>query len=157
MRSLQIVTPHEECIYNCPFCISKAHPYTSEFTNNYNNNFELWKNNLIKVLETNPDLGYVVITGTNEPMQSPECVYDIINIVRKHRPDISIEIQTRWYQENDLYKELNTTCYSISNKFFHLDVHHYEIHGRLPLYFSLVIQALLHPVTFYPFYYYQPF
>ena len=118
MRSLQIVTPHEECIYNCPFCISKAHPYTSTFTNNYLNNFKLWKENLIKVLQENPDLSYVVITGTNEPMQTPNCVSDIIDIVRSNRSDISIEIQTRWYQENDLYKKLDTTCYSISNAYY---------------------------------------
>ena len=118
MKSLQIVTPHLECIYKCPFCISKAHPYTSHFDNNYNNNFELWKDNLIKVLLENKDLAYVVITGTNEPMQSPECVTDIINIVRKFRPDIRIEIQTRWYNKNDIYKELDTTCYSISNVYY---------------------------------------
>ena len=118
MKSLQIVTPHLECIYKCPFCISKAHPYTSHFDNNYNHNFELWKDNLIKVLLDNKDLAYVVITGTNEPMQSPECVNDIINIVREFRPDISIEIQTRWYNKNDIYKELDTTCYSISNAYY---------------------------------------
>ena len=118
MRSLQIVTPHMECIYNCPFCISKAHPYTSEFADNYDIDYELWRDNLIKVLKTNPDLSYVVITGTNEPMQSPQCVLDIIDIIRKERPDISIEIQTRWYYPNDVYEKVDTTCYSISNKYY---------------------------------------
>lgn len=118
MRSLQIVTPHMECIYNCPFCISKAHPYTSHFEDTYHENFSLWKNSLIQVLQENDDLKYVVITGTNEPMQTPECVNDIIDVIREYRPDISIEIQTRWYQESDLYKKLNTTCYSISNAYY---------------------------------------
>ena len=118
MRSLQVVTPHMECMYNCPFCISKAHPYTSNFTNNYDNNFELWKENLIKVLQENEDLKFIVITGTNEPMQSPKCVLDIIKIARETRPDISLEIQTRYYNANQIYEKLDTTCYSISNAFY---------------------------------------
>ena len=80
MRSLQVVTPHIECIYNCPFCIAKTHKHNNHFINNYLNDFNYWKNNLIKVIRDNPDLAYVVITGTNEPMQSMECVMDnIIN------------------------------------------------------------------------------
>jgi len=118
MRSLQVVTPHLPCMYNCPFCISKAHPYTSKFTNNFENNFELWKANFIKTLKENEDLKYIVITGTNEPMQSPKCVLDIIKVAREVRPDISLEIQTRYYNANDIYKMLDTTCYSISNAFY---------------------------------------
>ena len=118
MKSLQIVTPHIECIYNCPFCIAKAHKHENGFKDNYHYNFELWKKGLEKVLNENKDLKFVVITGTNEPMQSKDCVNDIIEIVRKNRDDISIEIQTRWYKEDETYNKLNTVCYSISNKYF---------------------------------------
>ncbi len=118
MRSLQVVTPHMECMFNCPFCISKAHPYTSHFEDNYDNNFELWKENFITLLRNNPDLGYVVITGTNEPMQSPQCVCDIADIVREHRPDIQIEIQTRYYGANEVFDKLDVVCYSISSPFY---------------------------------------
>ena len=95
MKSLQIVTPHQECIFNCPFCIAKAHSHNNKFINNYEINNDLWKNNLINVINTNNDLKYVVITGTNEPMQSKDCVQDIIDIVRSTKKDIQIEIQTR--------------------------------------------------------------
>ena len=27
MKSLQVVTPHLKCIFNCPFCISKGHKH----------------------------------------------------------------------------------------------------------------------------------
>ena len=62
MKSLQIVTPHIECIFNCPFCIAKGHKHDNNFVNNYKHNFELWKKNLIKVINANNDLKYVVIT-----------------------------------------------------------------------------------------------
>ena len=115
MRSLQVTTPHMKCIYNCPFCISKSHKHDNKFDDNYHNNPDLWKKNLINVLKDNKELKYVVITGTNEPMQSKDCVSDIIKIVRKYRSDIQIEIQTRYYQEDVIYKSIDVVCYSISN------------------------------------------
>ena len=81
MKSLQIVTPHKKCIFNCPFCISKSHSHNNCFENTYEKDFNKWKNNLEELINNNSDLECVVITGTNEPMQSKECVKDIINIV----------------------------------------------------------------------------
>jgi organic radical activating enzyme len=118
MRSLQIVTPHIPCEYNCPFCIAKAHKHDNEFKNAYNGDFEFWRDSLAKVLMENEDLKFVVITGTNEPMQTPDCVEDIIKLVRYYRSDISIEIQTRDYRESPLYNEMDTVCYSISNRYY---------------------------------------
>jgi organic radical activating enzyme len=113
MRSLQVVTPHIDCIYNCPFCIAKTHKHDNKFINRYLDDHDYWKNNLIRVIENNHDLGYVVITGTNEPMQSIDCVRDIINIVRDTNPSIQLEIQTHYYKENDVYKDLDVVAYSI--------------------------------------------
>lgn len=115
MKSLQVVTPHMECIFNCPFCISKGHVHNNNFVNNYKDNFVLWKNNLEKVIKENNDLKYVVITGTNEPMQSRGCVNDIIDIVRKTKRDIQIEIQTHYYREIDVYNKLDVVAYSIAD------------------------------------------
>lgn len=115
MKSLQVVTPTKKCIFNCPFCIAKAHTHNNSFTNNYEENYNLWKSNLENILNTNNDLKYVVITGTNEPMQSKACVKDIINIVRHANHDIQIEIQTRLYKPDDIYKDVDVTCYSISD------------------------------------------
>ena len=115
MKSLQILTPHKKCIFNCPFCIAKAHSHSNNFENTYEQDFNKWKNNLEKVIKKNKDLECVVITGTNEPMQSKECVKDIINIVRNTNPNIRIEIQTRMYQPDDIYQFVDVTCYSISD------------------------------------------
>lgn len=115
MKSLQVLTPHKKCIFNCPFCISKAHEHNNTFINNYELNYDLWKNNLIKTIKENKDLQYIVITGTNEPMQSSNCVKDIINIVRKTNKNIQIEIQTHYYKESDAYNKLDVVAYSISN------------------------------------------
>ena len=115
MRSLQVVTPHMECIFNCPFCIAKGHKHDNHFANNYQENFDLWKGNLIKVIHDNGDLKYVVITGTNEPMQSKDCVRDIVDTVRSTNRDIQIEIQTRYYKPDELYNKLDVVAYSVSN------------------------------------------
>lgn len=115
MKSLQIVTPHMKCIFNCPFCIAKGHKHDNGFVNNYKLNFDLWKNNLIKVINDNADLKYIVITGTNEPMQSRECVKDIIDVVRSTGRNIQIELQTHYYKQDIIYNELDVVAYSISN------------------------------------------
>ena len=115
MKSLQVVTPHLECIYNCQFCIAKSHIHLNSFENNYERNYNLWKNNLISTIIENKDLRYVVITGTNEPMQSKECVKDIINILRSLNKDIQIEIQTRYYKQDEIYDLVDVVAYSISN------------------------------------------
>ena len=115
MKSLQVVTPHMECIFNCPFCIAKGHIHNNSFVNNYLLNYDLWKNNLIKVINENKDLKYVVITGTNEPMQSRNCVKNIIDIVRSTNKDIQIELQTRYYKQDTIFNRLDVVAYSISN------------------------------------------
>ena len=115
MKSLQVVTPSEPCIYHCPFCISKTHRHFNQFPNLYQENFEKWKNALEQVLEHTSDLKTVVITGTNEPMQTPKCVKDILDIVRTKRKDVTVEIQTRHYLPNHLYKEIDIVAYSISS------------------------------------------
>ena len=115
MKSLQVVTPHMECIFNCPFCIAKTHEHNNKFVNNYELNFDMWKNNLIKVINENADLKYIVITGTNEPMQSKNCVNDIIDTVREVNKDIQIEIQTHYYKQDNLFDMVDVVAYSIDN------------------------------------------
>lgn len=115
MKSLQVLTPHQECIFNCPFCIAKTHDHHNSFKNNYQENHAVWKSNLEKIIKENKDLKYVIITGTNEPMQSEECVKEIIDIVRTNRNDIQIEIQTRFYKKSEIYKTLDVVAYSISD------------------------------------------
>lgn len=114
MISLQVLTPKRECIYNCPFCISKTHAHDNEFFDNYNNNHKLWYMNFVEVLMTYKDLKYIVITGTNEPMQDKDCIREVINIIRKYRSDIQIEIQTRYYKEDSIYDDIDVVAYSIS-------------------------------------------
>ena len=115
MKSLQVVTPHIKCVFDCPFCISKGHKHNNAFVNNYLLNYNLWKNNLINVIKNNNDLKYIVITGTNEPMQSKDYVNDVIDIVGSVNSNIQIEIQTHYYKEDEIYNKLDVVAYSISN------------------------------------------
>ena len=120
MRSLQVLTPHKKCMFNCPFCISKSHKHNNKFSNNYESDYSFWESNIKRVLLENKDLKSVVITGTNEPMQDKDCVKQIIRIVRKYRSDIQLELQTRFFSYDEIYKSLDVVSYSISDK-DHLD------------------------------------
>ena len=51
MKSLQVVTPSEPCIYHCPFCISKTHRHFNRFQNVYQEDFQTWKTSLEQVLD----------------------------------------------------------------------------------------------------------
>ena len=114
MKSLQVTTPSKKCSYNCPFCIAKTHPHNNQFSNLYEDDFEKWAKNYMAILLDNPDLKNIVITGTNEPMQDPECVEKIIELTRFFRNDIAIELQTRQYSFSELYSKLDVVAYSIS-------------------------------------------
>lgn len=120
MKSLQVLTPARKCIFNCPFCISKSHEHSNEFVDNYSTNYDLWERNFIKVLTDYEDLENIVITGTNEPMQDTLCVDKIIDLTRKYRIDINIELQTRYYIKHYIYNKLDVVAYSISD-FKYLD------------------------------------
>ena len=115
MRSLQVVTPYIKCIFNCPFCITKAQAHHNIFEDNYTNNHELWRNNFIDTIKNDNELKYVVITGNNEPMQSKDCVREVVNLVKEYRNDIQVEIQTRYYPEDEVYDLLDVVAYSISH------------------------------------------
>ena len=115
MRSLQVVTPYTKCMFNCPFCISKSQKHNNIFEDNYTKNHKLWENNLINTIKNDDEVKFVVITGNNEPMQSKECVKEIVKIVKSVRNDIQVEIQTRYYPSDEVYDLLDVVAYSISN------------------------------------------
>lgn len=115
MKSLQVLTPTRLCIFNCPFCISKSHRHQNNFANNYEKKHTLWKENFIAILKKYQDLKYIVITGTNEPMQDEKVVEEIVFLVKKNRPDIQVEIQTRFYPQREIYRSIDLVAYSISS------------------------------------------
>jgi hypothetical protein len=115
MKSLQVLTPTRKCIFTCPFCIARTHSHNNNFINNFEHNYQLWEDNFIRLLDENEDLKTVVITGTNEPMQDIECIKTIINIIRKIRNDIKIELQTRVYKKMDICNYLDVVAFSISD------------------------------------------
>ena len=141
MKSLQVVTPSEPCIYHCPFCISKTHRHFNRFKNVYQEDFQKWKTSLEQVLEENKDLKTVVITGTNEPMQTPKCVKDILDIVRAKRKDVTVEIQTRRYLPSRLYEEIDIVAYSIAS-FSLLDK--IEVCGKKARYVIILTDSFSH-------------
>ncbi len=115
MKSLQVLTPARKCIYNCPFCIAKSHKHHNLFDNNYQQKKDFWEQNYINILKSNSDLKTVVITGTNEPVQDLDYIKDVIKLTRENRPDIKIELQTRFYKKIDVFSDLDIVAYSISD------------------------------------------
>lgn len=118
MKSLQVVSPARPCIFDCPFCISKAHREDYHYVDIYTEDHRLWVTNFTNILRSEDDLKYIVITGTNEAMQTPAFIDEVITLVKAHRPDIQVELQTRCYRSNPLYKKLDVVAYSISDPIF---------------------------------------
>lgn len=115
MKNLQLVVPHQECSFQCPFCISKTHNHENKFYNSYQYNYYDWKENLEKILKEHQELKTVIITGTSEPMLDIKCVSKMIAIIREKRKDIQIEIQTRHYQKTTISNQVDVLAYSISD------------------------------------------
>lgn len=115
MRSLQLLTPSRPCIFHCPFCIAQGHRHQNQFVNQYEKNYPLWANNLKTLLKKKMDLETVVITGTNEPLQDIACVEKMIAIVREVRPEIQIELQTRYYAPLPVMDRCDVVAYSIAS------------------------------------------
>ncbi len=115
MRNLQLLVPHQECIFHCPFCISKTHAHENRFYNLYQQNYSRWKKNLERLLTEYPDLKTVIITGTSEPLLDVECVSKMIDIIKCKRNDIQIEIQTRYYQKTLVSDQVDVLAYSIAD------------------------------------------
>lgn len=113
MKSLQLLVPHEKCIYDCPFCISKTHKHDNSFENLYSKDNYLWKSNLESVLEYYQDLKTIVITGTSEPTLNISCIQNMINIIRNKRSDIQIELQTKCYDKTSVSDDVDVLAYSI--------------------------------------------
>lgn len=118
MKSLQLLTPAIPCIFHCPFCIAQSHDHQNQFFNAYQEQHDYWVNCLTEVIKIASDLKTVVITGTNEPLQSPACVQEMIQIVRAIRPDVQIELQTRYYKPLPVMSECDVVAYSIAEPVF---------------------------------------
>jgi len=112
MKSLQLVTPAQVCLFNCPYCVSKTRNVS--FPNIVESDYPLYRKRLSALLQEYPDLSCVVITGTNDPSQSPEYVKKISALIKRERPDIQVELQTRKYQGlKDLAANIDVIAYSI--------------------------------------------
>lgn len=115
MKSLQVMTPARKCIFNCPFCIAKTHEHQNAFVNNYEGDYQFWEESFISVLEDSDDLKTVVITGTNEPIQDEACAIRIANITHMIRPDVQVELQTRFYRKCNAFNYMDVVAFSISD------------------------------------------
>ena len=108
--NLQLCIPYEPCIYHCPFCIARGHKHNYEFQNLYKTNKKEYFQKLIDVLEFID--GSVVLTGECEPTQNMSFLKDVIKVIRKHKKNAVIELQTRNYE----YKgglDIDVLSYSI--------------------------------------------
>lgn len=138
MKSLQLLTPAIPCIFNCPFCIAGGHVHQNQFFNAYRKQHDDWVARLTKVIKTASDLKTVVITGTNEPLQSPDCVQEMIEIVHAVRPDVQIELQTRYYKPLSVMTQCDVVAYSIADPVFLDKV---KPNGRVNRYVILLTDA----------------
>ena len=68
--NLQVCAPHQECVYNCPFCVAKGHKHNYNFKDIYQDglNNEYFK--ALKQTIKNCHIDTVIITGECDPTQN---------------------------------------------------------------------------------------
>lgn len=123
--NLQVCLPYQPCWFNCPMCVARGHKHKYIFDNLYASDKKKYLKALKKAV-CDLDKGVsVVLTGECDPTQDMNFCSDVVAVVRKYRPDLRIELQTRNYTYRgglDLdvlsYSVVNEAGYNASSTFY---------------------------------------
>lgn len=95
MKSLQIVVPFQTCPFRCPFCIANNPKVETAFVNLYESDKNMYFRLLATVLNENPNLKTVVLTGDTEPTLNMPWLIEVAQFIASHNRSIKIELQTK--------------------------------------------------------------
>lgn len=68
--NLQVCAPHQECVYNCPFCVALGHKHKYQFKDIYNDGLNQDYFNALKRTIKTCNIDTVIITGECDPTQN---------------------------------------------------------------------------------------
>lgn len=61
--NLQVCAPHQECVYNCPFCVARGHKHKYHFKDIYKDGLNQDYFNALKRTIKTCNIDTVIITG----------------------------------------------------------------------------------------------
>lgn len=68
--NLQVCAPHQECVYNCPFCVALGHKHKYHFKYIYKDGLTQDYFNALKRTIKTCNIDTVIITGECDPTQN---------------------------------------------------------------------------------------
>ena len=68
--NLQVCAPHQECVYNCPFCVARGHKHKYHFKDIYKDGLNQDYFNALKRTIKNCNIDTVIVTGECDPTQN---------------------------------------------------------------------------------------
>jgi hypothetical protein len=68
--NLQVCAPHQECVYNCPFCVARGHKHKYHFKDIYKDGLTQDYFNALKRTIKTCNIDTVIITGECDPTQN---------------------------------------------------------------------------------------
>lgn len=71
--NLQVCAPHQECVYNCPFCVAHGHKHKYQFKDIYNDGLNQDYFNALKRTIKTCNIDTIIITGECDPFECDYC------------------------------------------------------------------------------------
>jgi len=116
--NLQVITPIcGQCVMNCPYCMANAHEHGNKFQDLYRENKDAYFGKMRRVFR-GMDLNTIVVTGTADPLQEPEVVKEISQMLKEcMKPSSTIELQTRIHNRvtDEISQQFDAIAFSIDN------------------------------------------
>ena len=112
--NLQVCAPHQECVYNCPFCVARGHKHKYQFKDIYNDGLNQDYFNALKRTIKNCNIDTVIITGECDPTQNMRWARKVAEVAKSC--GVRTEIQTHnLSMKMEQLDFVDVVSYSITN------------------------------------------
>ena len=112
--NLQVCAPHQECVYNCPFCVARGHKHKYHFKDIYKDGLNQDYFNALKRTIKTCNIDTVIITGECDPTQNMRWARKVAEVAKSC--GVKTEIQTHnLSMKMEQLDFVDVVSYSITN------------------------------------------
>ena len=112
--NLQVCAPHQECVYNCPFCVARGHKHGYQFKDIYKDGLNQEYFNALKRTIKTCNIDTVIITGECDPTQNMRWARKVAEVAKSC--GVKTEIQTHnLSMKMEQLDFVDVVSYSITN------------------------------------------
>lgn len=109
--NLQVCAPHQECVYNCPFCVARGHKHKYHFKDIYKDGLNQDYFNALKRTIKTCNIDTVIITGECDPTQNMRWARKVAEVAKSC--GVRTEIQTHNLSIKDVRRLLSLPTVSV--------------------------------------------